>query len=406
MFSIIHELRLTRDQQDRQLTVPFHLPAGTVRLEVSYTVTPLGEGECTVDLGCLQGDTIRGWSGSARPSFFITAAKATPGYRPGPLAPGPWALLLGTYRVPPAGLTCKVTITLYEQQPRWLKGDLHHHTHHSDGAHSVAEVMKLAEEAELDFIVLTDHNTLSQNAVVCESPVLAIPGLEVTTAHGHLNILGARELVDFRFRTIAEFRRPAAGLVVLNHPHCDLCPWELDWEFDYDLAEVWNGVWTGRNERALTWWQSQLAAGRRVPAVGGSDTHKVGLWSVIRTGAPTTYVLADDLTESAILAGLKAGHVMISDMPGGPAIWLTAGGAVPGGVVPAGVHQVQVALERAEDCLLRLSDQTGVIYEAPAGDMSCTWNAAPGSFLRAELRSTHTGMVRAMTNPIYGVRSR
>jgi hypothetical protein len=395
---LTHEIQIRHDQQDQYLYVPFTMPPGMARLEVSYTYTGHGEGECVIDLGVMENDRVRGWTGGARSSFFIATAKATPGYQPGPLTPGPWAVMLGTYRIPPEGATCRVTIAMQAAEPRWLKGDLHHHTHHSDGAHSVAEVMKLAEEAGLDFIALTDHNTITQNTVRCESPVLAIPGLEVTTNHGHLNILGARELVDFRFRTAAEFRRPAAGLVVLNHPHCDFCPWEHDFAFDFDLAEVWNGLWTARNERALAWWQAELAAGRRVPAVGGSDCHRVELFSVIRTGAPTTYVLAADATVEAILEGLKAGRVMISDMQDGPAIWMTPG---PGETVAPGSCEVSIRLERAEDCTLRLIDRTGIIYEAPAGDTTYVWEAASGNFLRAELRSDFTGMVRALTNPVY-----
>jgi hypothetical protein len=400
---MVRSIEISHAQQDQHLYVPFDMPPGTARLEVSYAVAPHGEGEATIDLGCVEGDAVRGWTGSARPSFFIGAAKATPGYRPGPLRPGPWAVMLGTYRVPPAGLTCTVTITLHPQAPRWVRGDLHHHTHHSDGAHSVAEVVKMAEAAGLDFIALTDHNTVTQNEFIpVESPVLAIPGLEVTTSHGHLNILGAREPVDFRWHSVADFRRPAAGLVMLNHPHCDFCPWEWDWAFDYDLVEVWNGVWTARNERALAWWQAQLAAGRRLPAVGGSDTHSVGLFSVIRTGTPTTYVLADDLTVPDILAGLKAGHATMSDMPDGPVIWLEVDGAGPGCSVPAGEHTARVRLERAEECELRLFGPEGLITAKPAAEeQEFEWVARPGAFLRAELRFNATGMVRALTNPIY-----
>ncbi|MDF2627793.1 MAG: phosphoesterase domain protein [Symbiobacteriaceae bacterium] len=395
---LTYTIEIRQDQQDQYLTVPFEMPPGIARLEVSYTYAGHGEGDCVIDLGILESDRPRGWSGGARPSFFIAAAQATPGYQAGPLTPGHWAVLLGTYRIPPGGATCTVTIRFEPASHRWLKGDLHHHTHHSDGAHSVAEVLQLAEEAGLDFIALTDHNTITQNQVRCESPVLTIPGLEVTTNHGHLNILGARELVDFRFRHAAEFRRPAAGLVVLNHPHCDFCPWEHDFGFDFDLVEVWNGLWTGRNERALAWWQAELAAGRRLPAVGGSDCHRVELFSVVRTGAPTTYVLAEDATVEAILAGLKQGHVMISDMQDGPAIWLTP---CPGEIVAPGTHEVALKLERAEDCTLRLVDRTGIIYEAPAADFTYAWEATTGNFLRAELRSDFTGMVRALTNPIY-----
>ena len=46
---------------------------------------------------------FRGWSGGARREFVITPGAATPGYLPGELEPGTWQVMIGIYRLPPAG---------------------------------------------------------------------------------------------------------------------------------------------------------------------------------------------------------------------------------------------------------------------------------------------------------------
>ena len=38
--------------------------------------------------------------------------------------------------------------------------DLHIHTRHSDGTNSIKEILKKAEENNLELISLTDHNTV------------------------------------------------------------------------------------------------------------------------------------------------------------------------------------------------------------------------------------------------------
>src|SRR5207248_3077001 len=52
---------------------------------------------------------FRGWSGSARDHVAVRADEATPGYLPGPLAPGLWSVLLGLYQVPEP-CTLEVTV--------------------------------------------------------------------------------------------------------------------------------------------------------------------------------------------------------------------------------------------------------------------------------------------------------
>ena len=131
----------------------------------------------TVDIGIfdsrghafLDDAGFRGWSGTSKREFFIAPQEATPGYLRGPLFPGQWNVMLGLARVQPEGVHYDVSVKLTladagalpEQQPdglprgsarapskakgksRWVKGDLHCHTLHSDGLNSVEELARL-----------------------------------------------------------------------------------------------------------------------------------------------------------------------------------------------------------------------------------------------------------------------
>ncbi len=58
----------------------------------------------------------------------------------------------------------------------------------------------------LDFIAVTDHNTISQYDALRElqpyfDQLLFIPGREVTTFQGHANVFGITRFVDYRIGT-------------------------------------------------------------------------------------------------------------------------------------------------------------------------------------------------------------
>lgn len=232
----------------------------------------------------------------ARTEFRIGKELATPGYIPGELTVGQWAVVHNAYRVPEGGCTLHVTVRLEFRTPRWLKGDLHTHSVHSDGTYTLEENAAIMEELGCDFIALTDHNTNSQNiAYPRHRKIVMIPGMEFTTNFGHSNFLGASDpLADFRVAGQADVHlriaaaRERGAKIVLNHPHCDYCPWLWDFDFDYDWVEIWNGPWMPRNARALKWWQDQLAAGRRLVAMGGSDTHRPDPY--VKHAMPCTWV--------------------------------------------------------------------------------------------------------------------
>ncbi|HDQ08251.1 MAG TPA: PHP domain-containing protein [Methanoculleus sp.] len=105
-----------------------------------------------------------------------------------------------------------------------LRCDLHVHTSFSkDGESSVEDCLRVAEERGLDAIAICDHDTVEAvvYAETLASPVLVIPGIEVSTHEGHMIALGIREPVPdgLLFEdTVARARRMGA-LVILPHPY-------------------------------------------------------------------------------------------------------------------------------------------------------------------------------------------
>lgn len=265
-------------QQIRQL--PFDTGYDVERLEISYQVT---EGN-VVDLGLILGEEMIGWSGGARRQIFISENVATPGYPRTAIPHGRGYVLLGLHKI---NNVCRIRIEIVRQHksPRWLRGDTHLHSEHSDGKLSVDALIARASAQNHDFLCFTDHNTTTQNRVIdgINSPLCLIPGMELTTALGHVNFIGVPEPVA-RFlpsATAAEIMEKIAeahsngARIGINHPFCQHCPWRLPFA-GHDWLEVWNGPWkaTTNNETAFQYWLQQLKAGHDIPITAGSDFHK------------------------------------------------------------------------------------------------------------------------------------
>jgi hypothetical protein len=328
--------------------LPVEVGPGTagLRVELEYE-----RAEGTVlDLGCLGPDGFRGWSGSARESFVISRDAATPGYLAGDLEAGRWQVMIGVHHVPPDGVRYQLTAEAMpagaglppaappappaprnrpprrllpaREGRRWLAGDLHTHTVHSDGVLTVSELAVLAVERGLDFLAVTDHNTVSHHA---ELPAAArqygialIPGQELTTDGGHAGALGDIGWIDFR--------RPAddwldateagGGLLSVNHPFAGPVSWVHPMRRRPPLLELWHWSWLDlRWTTPLGWWQAWDPTA--IP-VGGSDWHRPG--SDAPPGRPTTWVEAAGTEPDDVLDGLRAGLVAISAERDGPVL--------------------------------------------------------------------------------------
>ncbi|MFI6516955.1 CehA/McbA family metallohydrolase [Spirillospora sp. NPDC050679] len=313
--------------------LPFEVRPGTAAI----TVRLAHEGG-VLDLGCEGPEGFRGWSGGARDEYTVTAGWATPGYLPGELEPGVWQVWLGLHRVPPEGVPYEVTVITSDAAPpspatahppppasrparrdlpapagtRWLAGDLHAHTVHSDGTLTVSELAALAAAQGLDFLAVTDHNTVSHHAELPAASrragVALVPGQEVTTDLGHANVFGDVGWVDFR-RPSADWAAHG-GLMSVNHPLSGDCAWRrpMPPEARPRFVEVWHSSWWDRTWGAPLSW-AELWRPDVVP-LGGSDFHDPAQHKTL--GEPTTWVLAEDSGPGAVLAAMAAGRVAVS----------------------------------------------------------------------------------------------
>ena len=229
-------------------------------------------------------------------------------------------------------------------KPGWYRGDFHVHTTASDGFHSPSQVVEVARAKGLDFIAITDHNTVAAFAELAPRPdFVVIPGLEVTLDSGDFNVFGVAEerdwmkpvctsrkrhpLADDAWTTTALMRRTAMeGLLnSINHPLLHPWGWQdraTDLRYVHCL-EVWNDpLWPDNvkaNPEAVALWTAWLNAGYRVTAIGGSDYHAPPGADERRPGEvlglPTTYVYAEALSGAAILEGLHRHRVYVSIGP-------------------------------------------------------------------------------------------
>ena len=80
-----------------------------------------------------------------------------------------------------------------------LQIDLHVHSEGSyDGSEPVDLILEHAADIGLDAVVITDHDTIHESLRAAElAPeygLIGIPGVEVSTAHGHLLAIGVEEM--------------------------------------------------------------------------------------------------------------------------------------------------------------------------------------------------------------------
>lgn len=382
---------LTRAAHETLFEREFEVPPGTDRIDVDLYYD--GEHRTVLDLGLRGPAGIRGWSGGGPQQIFVGAHTASFGYTPGPIEPGTWAVVLGVPNIR-EGVRAPYTITVrtaaaggsgwpvLRDAPGWYAGDLHAHSGHSDGRTlgglgerlhvPASHVFDAARTTGLDFVALTDHNTSAQWADVDRlqalySTVLLLHGREITTYRGHFNALGERRFVDFRLsasRSVAALAgelTAGGALLSINHPRrpddetCMGCGWnDLDAPTigAMQAVEVVNGGLADGPESGWAFWAARLNQGHRLAAVGGSDEHTPDDTRDGRLGRPTTVVYATELSEAAILDGIRTGRTYVRTRSAeGPTLdfWASTGqGRVEmGGTAAPGPLTLHASIGRA-----------------------------------------------------------
>jgi hypothetical protein len=147
-----------------------------------------------------------------------------------------------------------------------------------------------------------------------------------------------------------------------------------------------------------------IRRGRWLPAIGNSDTHLEG-----QIGMPHTVVLADELSVSAVLSGIRAGRSWIA---GSAAVdlsfQLSAAGrsAGVGERLETGGEQVlvRVLVAGVPSGSVTFHADRGTVHReslpgAELGAVEWRTSAKESAFVRAEVRDAG-GHVAALTNPV------
>ncbi len=404
----------------------FRLSAGAGQLEVTLSCAGGDPGDIS-NMLCLSlfdpnGFRGSGHRGGSSHSVSIGPTGATPGYLAGPLPAGEWSVVIHARRVTgpcpyevrvrwapraadltAAPRTASGGARPARPRPGCYRGDLHAHTVASDGSWETPALLAAARAARLDFVTLTDHNTISHLAGIdgmTSDDLLVMGGSELTTFHGHALALGAREWIDWgvieagrSMRAIAAEVQGRGGLFVIAHPtsvgdpQCTGCDWRFEDMMPGTAAvvEVWNGPWGGdsNNERALSLWYEWLREGHRLVATAGTDAHG----PAIEDDVGFNMVAAEDRTEAAVLAAVARGRVYLTS---GPRLDF-ADGAVQWRDCPHG-------------SLVRLVRESGPALELRADGRGARPVAAGRSrWCVVEVRDS-AGALLALSNPVYSGR--
>jgi hypothetical protein len=130
--------------------------------------------------------------------------------------------------------------------PLEVQGVYHIHSTYSDGRKSLDEIAKLASQADLDFIILTDHgspNYKSYSSQGWKEGVLVLAGSELSVSRGHLAALDF-ELPSHNFSQNAEDAfyeiKEKGGFSIICHPYSKT-QWSWGKFMGYSGIEIING---------------------------------------------------------------------------------------------------------------------------------------------------------------------
>lgn len=433
--------QLTERDNHQHIVHAFSVPPGAARVSLSFEYEPKRSGHfgnlLTLSLFDPQRERGTGHRGQPVQHVTLSTADATPGYLPGPLPPGEWRVMINANLIlADIHYDLKIDIgfdpvegaapvwqpgSTHPRGPGWYRGDLHGHTVHSDGSWGVDGLVQFARDSRLDFVTLTDHNTISALAEMdsySADDLLTMGGFEFTTFYGHALALGVRDLIDWRVRpgerTMSDMIREveaAGGLFVIAHPMCPGDPFCTGCMWEYAdvmpgaarVVEVWNEHWDSysNNAASVALWYEWLNQGHRLAATVGTDIH----------GAPAdgrvyafNVVYAEALSEKAVLDGVRQGHLYLSSGPELSFTGISGTGetAMMGDPLHGGDYTLRLAWSgcRAGDRVRWIVDGVPAA-ESDAGEAGTQERELRGKhWCLVEIRDAE-GNMRALTNPIH-----
>ncbi|MGM0592320.1 MAG: PHP domain-containing protein [Halobacteriota archaeon] len=196
-----------------------------------------------------------------------------------------------------------------------LTVELHSHSSLShDGRDPVELLLEQAAAVGLDAIAITDHDEIDASLeAVSLAPgydLLGIPGMEVTSAAGHVLALGVEELVPpgLSYDETLDRIHDLGGIAVIPHPFQSSRHGVAAHITDEQLAaadaiEVYNSrLLTGRANRKA----ERFAAENGLPMTAGSDAHISEM-----VGQAVTEIATNTASVEGVLEAIASGQTSV-----------------------------------------------------------------------------------------------
>jgi hypothetical protein len=224
-------------------------------------------------------------------------------------------------------------------EKQWYKGNLHTHTLNSDGDSTPAAVVSWYREHRYNFLVLSDHNYLTEveglnSLYSAKEKFLLVSGEEVTDAYKgksiHINAYNLKELVrpTHGETLVATLRGNVQAILAkgalpsVNHPnfHWALTAKDLLAVEEITHFEVYNGHPEVNNhggggfDSMDEMWDALLSRGRRVYGIAVDDAHTFKTFerNLSNPGRGWVMVRAESLDADSLTNALRRGDFYAS----------------------------------------------------------------------------------------------
>lgn len=215
--------------------------------------------------------------------------------------------------------------SLYGENGRWLRLNLHTHTTRSDGAYTPEQCEELYASNGYDVLAMTDHWKQSENGSYKDMLLLSGCEWDVPSPGGfaetvHIVGVGMNKPVELERagltpRAVIGAIREADGAAILAHPAWSLSKPAIISETTGTIGcEIWNNAsdipFTGRPD-STEFFDQCAVSGVFLPAMAADDSH----WYKTDAIGGWTWVYAADKTREAVLDALRAGRFYASRGP-------------------------------------------------------------------------------------------
>ena len=258
----------------------------------------------------------------------------------------------------PGRVTLPLDSRIYSKEKKWYRGELHAYSTYGGGKETVAQLVARAEKLGLDFLAITDRNTMAaaQDPAFHSNSVVLIPALEWgDDKKGVALVYGPRTFPEYvdsipQAQAMVDRVQAQGGFIVSAHPCFPTNPWQWGLGF-MNGVEIWCRDWAGTppmtlkgldnfwhkrekgklvysiafaaategvsaNGQSTLFYDAELVRGAKMCVIGGSSSRA----PEVPMAQPVTYVYGLEKSARGIIDGLRRGRTYISRGLDGPQI--------------------------------------------------------------------------------------